>query len=125
MPPTDSRALEAADLIAELDEAAGRITQYSNSPLDGLLNAAARTIEALSAAPHSDGWRPIAEGPEGVGVLCYQPLPNGLYLIFTGYRTGATWRQVDYREGAVEAIYDPTLFQHINAPKTQGQSHGE
>lgn len=63
---------EIQTLIDELDVAAGRITQYSNSPLDGLLNAAARKLEELakseepvaevvmSAAPvgGSPAWKP-------------------------------------------------------------------
>lgn len=39
---------EVATLIEELDAAAARLTQYTNSPLDGLLNAAARMIESLA-----------------------------------------------------------------------------
>lgn len=39
------------DLIDELETAAGRITQYSNSPLDGLLQAAADALRTASPVP--------------------------------------------------------------------------
>ena len=48
-PWTQKTALEQApSLVIELDDAAERITRYSNSPLDGLLSSAARAIEALA-----------------------------------------------------------------------------
>lgn len=58
---------EIQDLIDELDVAAGRITQYSNSPLDGLLNAAARKLEELAGLtpPGPLGLDPAGQGDCG------------------------------------------------------------
>ena len=44
---------EVQALIEELDIASDRITRYSNSPMDGLLSAAARMLERLAPAPAS------------------------------------------------------------------------
>ena len=74
MSTTDTQAL-----IEELDEAAERVTRYSNSPLDGLLSAAARKLEELAALalaqPASQGWVGVDERmPElDVEVLVYKP----------------------------------------------------
>jgi len=38
-----------AAIVEELDAAAERFTRYTNNPVDGLLSAAARLIEELSA----------------------------------------------------------------------------
>lgn len=56
-PPASS---ERVALIEELEVAAGRITQYSNSPLDGLLQAAADALRA--GCGHE--WKPIDAAPK-------------------------------------------------------------
>lgn len=55
-----------AALVNELDAAAGRLTQRTNNPLDGLLNAAARKIEEL-AAQAAPSLPPVQVGAEAEG----------------------------------------------------------
>ncbi|MES2973338.1 MAG: hypothetical protein V4757_07000 [Pseudomonadota bacterium] len=86
-PPQPAAQPDVAALIEELDNAAGRLTQYTNNPLDGLLNAAARKLEELSAAQPGEEAHPdtvrldfvinehtswySGRGPHGAGILCY------------------------------------------------------
>lgn len=65
------------DLIDELETAAGRITQYSNSPLDGLLQAAADALRTASPAIEPPKQQPDHLGSGECGGVQAMPEPVG------------------------------------------------
>jgi hypothetical protein len=82
---------EVAALVEELDNASGRLTQHTNNPLDGLLNAAARMIESLvedrlRSASRQEGWQLVPTTPTDAMTFAGQqaryPATNSITVIY-------------------------------------------
>lgn len=78
-----------------------------------------RCAQLLSAAPQSDGWRPIESAPkDGTHVRLYAP-----EIQFVGFHAVAGWCYV--APGCPLAPTQPTHWEPLSPAPTQGQSHGQ
>jgi hypothetical protein len=149
MPPTDSRALEAR-IYDTVEHHANSTFSYDGRVPNGYMlaleqhrqNGIEKVRIALSAAPQSDGWRPISDAPEGVllvvGWLDPEDTEHPERHDFD-YLEDGVWQQhsnnVEHfdmcappgsRGPSNEAPY--THFMRVAAiptTQTEGQSHGQ
>lgn len=115
---------KAASLIEELEATAERLTQHSNSPLDGLLHEAANVLRELTAAPaqpdplhvaneRGEGWQPIETAPKtNRSILVWCPERRNIFQVCWGGFDG--WL---YFGPFTHSVYEnPTHWMPLPAP---------